>query len=66
MEALSCPSEAGEHHSLGWCRDKRVVVIGGGPAGSTAALFLAKRGFTVDIFEKRPEPSKDQVTVGLL
>ena len=32
--------------------DKKVAVIGGGPAGLTAAAFLAKNGFKVTIYEK--------------
>jgi flavin-dependent dehydrogenase len=33
-----------------------VVVIGGGPAGSTAAALLAERGFRVRVFEKARHP----------
>ncbi|GMH44774.1 hypothetical protein BSKO_12726 [Bryopsis sp. KO-2023] len=36
---------------------KKAVVIGAGPAGTVAAVFLAKRGFDVKIFEKRSHPS---------
>lgn len=32
--------------------DKKVAVIGGGPAGLTASAFLAKRGIQVTIYEK--------------
>ena len=35
-------------------RGKRVAVIGGGPAGLTAALRLAQMGYAVKIFEKLP------------
>lgn len=34
------------------CLDKKIAVIGGGPAGLTASAFLAKKGFNVTIFEK--------------
>ncbi len=35
-------------------RDEKVAVIGSGPAGLTAAYFLAKEGFQVTVFEKLP------------
>jgi len=37
-------------------RGRQAVVIGAGPAGMTAAEFLAKRGFKVDVLEKNKEP----------
>jgi flavin-dependent dehydrogenase len=37
-------------------RDCDVAVIGGGPAGSTAAALLAERGFRVALFEKSHHP----------
>ena len=33
---------------------KKVLVIGAGPGGLTAAMILAKRGFDVTVFEKEP------------
>ena len=44
---------------------QRAVVVGAGPAGATAAIYLAKRGFSVDIYERRPEPQKDQARAWL-
>ncbi len=35
-------------------KDKKVAVIGAGPAGLTCAYFLAKMGYPVTIFEKLP------------
>ena len=43
---------------------KRAVVVGAGPAGSTAAMFLARAGFAVDVYERRPEPRLDAVDTG--
>ena len=33
-------------------KNRKVAVIGGGPAGITAAAYLARRGFEVTIYEK--------------
>ncbi len=35
---------------------KKVAVVGSGPAGLSAAYFLAKKGYPVTIFEAGPEP----------
>ena len=39
------------------------MVVGAGPAGATAAIYLARRGYSVEVFERRPEPKGDQVRV---
>ncbi len=31
------------------------AVVGAGPAGATMALMLARKGFAVDVYEKRPD-----------
>ena len=33
---------------------KRIAVVGGGIFGTTAALYAARAGHTVHLFEKRP------------
>jgi ubiquitin carboxyl-terminal hydrolase 48 len=43
---------------------KRAVVVGAGPAGSAVAMMLAAQGFTVDVYDRRPEPRDDAVDVG--
>ena len=40
---------------------KEAVVIGAGPAGSCAAMYLARRGFNVNVYERRAPPEVDQV-----
>lgn len=36
---------------------EKVAVIGAGPVGSTLAIILAQKGYQVDLFEKREDPS---------
>ena len=33
----------------------KITVVGGGLSGPVLALYLARRGFSVDVFEKRPD-----------
>jgi 2-oxoacid:acceptor oxidoreductase delta subunit (pyruvate/2-ketoisovalerate family) len=37
-------------------KNKRIAVVGSGPAGLAAAYFLARLGYPVTIFEAMPEP----------
>lgn len=37
-------------------RRRRVVIIGAGPGGVSAALALLQQGYEVQLFERRPEP----------
>lgn len=42
----------------------RVCVIGAGLAGSLLAIYLAKRGFKVDVFEARGDMRSEEVAAG--
>lgn len=44
----------------------RILIIGAGPVGLTAALEFAKKGIPVSIVEKRTEPSKLSRAVGIM
>lgn len=37
-------------------RQNRAVIIGAGLAGSLAAVYLARRGYLVDVYERRADP----------
>lgn len=43
---------------------KTVSIVGAGLVGSLAACFLARKGYQVEVFEKRSDPRKRDVTVG--
>jgi kynurenine 3-monooxygenase len=39
--------------------DTGVAIVGGGLAGSLLALALARKGYRVDVYERRPDPRKE-------
>ena len=39
---------------FGQISKKKIVIVGAGPGGLTAAMILAHRGFDVEVFEKEP------------
>ena len=43
---------------------EKLVVVGAGLVGSLWALMLARRGCTVEVFERRPDPRKGPVAGG--
>jgi len=43
--------------------DRHIAIVGAGLAGSLLACFMAKRGYTVSVHERRPDP-RDQGFVG--
>ena len=42
----------------------KVIIVGAGLGGSLLAIYLAKRGIQVDVFEGRPDMRKDPVDGG--
>jgi kynurenine 3-monooxygenase len=42
----------------------KVTLVGAGPAGALLAIYLARRGFHVEIFERRPDMRKMDVSAG--
>jgi 2-polyprenyl-6-methoxyphenol hydroxylase-like FAD-dependent oxidoreductase len=45
---------------------KKILIVGAGPTGLTAAVELARRGVIADVIEKRPGPSQLSRAVGIL
>ena len=43
---------------------KNITLIGGGLSGSLMAIFLAKRGYHVDVYERRPDPRNSNLYAG--
>ncbi|NUO82040.1 FAD-dependent monooxygenase, partial [candidate division KSB1 bacterium] len=43
---------------------KKITLIGAGPTGSLLAIYLAKRGFAVELFERRPDMRKVTISGG--
>ncbi len=43
---------------------KNVTLVGAGLAGSLLSVYLAKKGFNVELFEKRPDMRKAKVEAG--
>ncbi len=43
---------------------KNVNLVGAGPVGSLLAIYLARRGFEVDLFERRPDMRRENAGAG--
>jgi kynurenine 3-monooxygenase len=42
----------------------RIAIVGAGPVGSLAGIFLARRGFAVQIYESRPDMRRVDISAG--
>jgi kynurenine 3-monooxygenase len=45
-------------------RERSVAIIGGGLVGSLAACYLGRRGYRVDVYERRPDPRRSETERG--
>lgn len=45
-------------------RGRSVAIIGGGLVGSLAACYLGRRGYRVDVYERRPDPRRTETERG--
>lgn len=43
---------------------KKVVIVGAGLVGSLQAIYLARRGYCVDVYEKLPDIRKEKISAG--
>ena len=43
---------------------EKFTLIGAGLAGPLLATYLAKRGYSVEIFERRPDMRKESISAG--
>ncbi len=41
-----------------------IVIVGAGPVGSLMSLFLARRGFSVALYETRPDMRRVGISAG--
>lgn len=56
--------DAGTTGNASRCHETEVALVGGGLVGSLLAVFLARRGFQVDLFERRPDMRKETISAG--
>ncbi len=43
---------------------KEIIILGAGLVGSLVSIYLAKRGYTVHIYERRPDMRKEDIPAG--
>lgn len=52
------------HNKMAHQQEDPVVIVGGGLAGALMAVYLAKRGFKVETYERRPDMRKETISAG--
>ncbi len=45
-------------------KEEKIIIIGAGLAGSLLAIYLAKRGLSVEIYEARPDMRTEEMSAG--
>lgn len=45
-------------------RDQHVVIVGAGLVGSLLACYLGRRGYRIDVYERRPDPRRTEAERG--
>lgn len=45
-------------------KDKHIGIVGGGLVGTLAAIYLAKRGYRISVYERRQDPRHNQIDGG--
>lgn len=43
---------------------KNITIVGGGLVGSLLAIFLAKKGYNINVYERRPDLRKTNISAG--
>ena len=49
---------------LGTSTSEPITIVGAGLAGSLLAIFLAKRGARVEVYERHPDPRQGATSAG--
>jgi kynurenine 3-monooxygenase len=45
-------------------KDRTITIVGAGPVGSLMAIFLARRGLKVVVYERRPDMRREEIPAG--
>lgn len=56
IKRFACEESAPDRSRPALSTGKRIAVVGAGPAGLTAAWWLARKGHRVGVYEAKPEP----------